>query len=604
MSIITGLWTCGSTSESRSNGNDMVIRQPVVSVLGHVDHGKTKLLDTIRGTSVVSREAGAITQHIGATEVPIEHIYKMCGSLIGNKKFSVPGLLFIDTPGHHSFITLRARGGSLADLAVLVIDIREGLKPQTVESIKILKKYKTPFVVAMNKIDTFQGWMPDPWRPFVKSEKKQQEHTMEAFNERMYRIISLLASEGVPADRYDRIDDFTKTVALVPISAKEGEGIPDLLLTLIGLAQRFLESQLSQEEGLGKGTILEIKEERGMGQTLDVILYSGVLRRGDTIALGTRGAPVITKVKAILKPRPLDEIRDPRDRFDSVKELHAAAGVKISCQNMDGVVAGAPLMVIRGPDDPALAGIKEESSVKIGTQDEGVMIKADAIGSLEALAYETDAAGIPVRKYGIGEISRRDIVDVAACGTQMNKVILGFNIELSKDAAAELETQNIKVLTNRVVYRLIEEYQEWADGTKKKQDADKRSEFSFPAKFKILPNCIFRAAKPAIVGVRVLAGRIRPNQRLIMPDGRSIGKIKSIRSGEDVIREAMQGQEVAVAIDDITIGRQACAEDVVYVDLLESAAKEMTKMELTEDERMTLGETISIKRREEPFWGM
>ncbi|MDR0791592.1 MAG: translation initiation factor IF-2, partial [Methanomassiliicoccaceae archaeon] len=538
----------------------MATRQPVVSVLGHVDHGKTRLLDSIRGTSVISREAGLITQHIGATEVPIEHIYKVCGKLIGNKKFSVPGLLFIDTPGHHSFITLRARGGSLADLAVLVIDIREGLKPQTVESIRILKQYKTPFIIAMNKIDTIQGWMPEKGRPFVLAEKMQQEHTMDVFNDRMYHIISLLAAEGVPADRYDRIDDFTKAVALVPVSAKEGEGIADLLLMLVGLAQRFLESKLSNEEGPGRGTILEIKEEKGLGPTLDMILYSGVLRRGDTVALGTRGVPIITKIKAILKPKPLDEIRDPRDRFDSVKELHAAAGVKISCQNMEGVIAGAPLIVISGPNDPALAEMKEESSVKIETQDDGVLIKADAIGSLEALAFEAKAASIPIRKYGIGEISRRDVVDVAACGTQLNKVILGFNAELSKDAASELESQDIKVFTNQVVYRLIEEYQQWLDETKKKQDADKRAEFAFPAKFKILPNCIFRAAKPAIVGVRVLAGRIRPNQRLIMPDGRSVGKIKSIRSGEEVIKEATQGQEVAVAIDDITIGRQADAE--------------------------------------------
>ncbi|MDR2866997.1 MAG: translation initiation factor IF-2 [Methanomassiliicoccaceae archaeon] len=582
----------------------MAIRQPVVSVLGHVDHGKTKLLDTIRGTSVVSREAGAITQHIGATEVPIEHIYKVCGKLIGNKKFTVPGLLFIDTPGHHSFITLRARGGSLADLAVLVIDIREGLKPQTVESIRILKQYKTPFIIAMNKIDTIQGWISEKGRPFVLAERSQQEHTMAAFNDKMYNIISLLAAEGVPADRYDRIDDFTKAVALVPVSAKEGEGIADLLLMLVGLAQRFLESQLSNEEGPGKGTILEVKEEKGLGQTLDMILYSGILRRGDTVALGTRGAPIITKVKAILKPKPLDEIRDPRDRFDSVKELYAAAGVKISCQSMEGVIAGAPLVVVTGQNDPAVAEMKEEASVKIETQEEGVLIKADAIGSLEALAFEAKAAKIPIRKFGIGEISRRDIVDVAACGTPLNKVILGFNAELSKDAAAELETQDIKVFTNQVVYRLVEEYQQWLDDTKKKQDADKRSEFSFPAKFKILPNCVFHVAKPAIVGVRILAGRLRPNQRLIMPDGRSQGRIRSIRSGEEVIKEATQGQEVAVAIDDITIGRQADVGDVIYVDLLESAAKEMFKMDITEDERMTLDETVNIKRKEEPFWGM
>ena len=582
----------------------MAIRQPVVSVLGHVDHGKTKLLDTIRGTSVITREAGAITQHIGATEVPIEHIYKVCGQLIGKKKFDIPGLLFIDTPGHHSFITLRARGGSLADIAVLVIDIREGLKPQTIESIKILRQFKTPFIIAMNKIDTIQGWMSETGRPFILGEKVQQEHTINALNEKMYNIIAMLASEGISADRYDRIEDFTKTIALIPISAKEGEGIPDLLMMLIGLAQRFLESQLEKEAGPGRGTILEVKEERGLGQTLDMILYAGTLKRGDTVALGTKGVPVVTKVKAILKPKPLDEIRDPRDRFDSVPEINAAAGVKISCQNMDGVIAGAPLRVVKGPNDPAIQEMKEESSVKIEVQDEGVTIKADAIGSLEALAFEAKAAGIPIRKYGVGEISRRDIVETAAYGDQFHKVILGFNTEMSKDAATEAEATEIKVFTNPVVYRLIEDFQEWLEQTKKKQDSDKRSEYSFPAKFMIMPNHVFRVTKPAIVGVRVLAGRIKQGQKLLSADGREVGKIKSIRNGEDPVKEATQGQEVAVAIDDITIGRQVDVEDILYVDLIGSSLKELQAMDLNEDEKMTLEETTMIKRRSEPFWGM
>lgn len=584
----------------------MAIRQPVVSVLGHVDHGKTKLLDRIRGTSVQAREAGAITQHIGATEVPIEHIYKVCGNLIGKKKFDVPGLLFIDTPGHHSFITLRARGGSLADIAVLVIDIREGLMPQTIESIKILRQYKTPFIIALNKIDTIQGWNCEEGRAFVLSERTQQDHTIAAFNDRLYKIMGDLSNEGIYADRYDRIEDFTKTVALVPISAKEGEGIPDLLLMLIGLAQRFLEQQLKQEEGSGRGTILEIKEEKGLGKTLDMILYSGILKQGDTVALGTRGAPVVTKVKAILKPKPLDEIMDPRDRFDRVKELHAAAGIKLSCQNMEGVIAGAPLRVVKNERDPAIAEMTEESSVKIELSDTGVMIKADAIGSLEALAFEAKAAEIPIRKYGMGELTRRDIVEIAAThGDQMNKVILAFGVNISKDAEAELENHpEVRVFSNDVVYRLIEEYQEWLDGTKKQTDADKRAEFPFPAKFKIIPNCIFRASKPAIVGIRVLAGRVRANLKVLDENGRQIGKIRSLRDGEDVVKEANQGDEVACAIDDVTIGRQAKEDDVLYIDILESSVREFQKLELTEDEKMALEETIAIKRKEDKFWGM
>ncbi|MCK9323110.1 MAG: translation initiation factor IF-2 [Candidatus Methanomethylophilaceae archaeon] len=581
----------------------MAIRQPVVSVLGHVDHGKTKLLDRIRGTSVQAREAGAITQHIGATEVPIEHIYKMCSALIGKKKFDVPGLLFIDTPGHHSFVTLRARGGSLADLAVLVIDIREGIMPQTIESIHILRQYKTPFVIALNKIDTIEGWIGEDGRPFILSEKVQQEHTLEVFNEKLYNVISQLAENGVSSDRYDRIDDFRKAVALVPISAKSGEGVPDLLLMLVGLAQRFLETQLTKAEGPGKGTILEIKEEKGLGKTMDMILYSGTIKKGDTVALGTRGAPVITKIKAILKPKPLDEICDPRDRFDSVKELHAAAGVKISCQNMEGVIAGAPIRVVKGPNDPAVFELSEETSIKIETQEHGITIKADAIGSLEALAFEAKAAKIPIRKYGVGEITRRDVVE-AAYGDKTNNVILGFNVEMSKDAETELVNHDLKVLTSQIVYRLVEDYQDWIEESKKKTDTDKRTEFSFPAKLLILPNCIFRVSKPAIVGVRVLAGRIKIGQTLIGADGRDAGKIKSIHTGEDTLKDAKQGDEVAVGIDGVTAGRQINEEDILYVNLIGSAVKELSHLDLNADEKLAMEETIAIKRKEDAFWGM
>ncbi len=583
----------------------MAIRQPVVSVLGHVDHGKTKLLDAIRGTSVQAREAGAITQHIGATEVPIDHIYKVCGPLIGKKKFDVPGLLFIDTPGHHSFITLRARGGSLADIAVLVIDIREGIMPQTIESIKILRQYKTPFVIALNKIDAIQGWVVEKGEPFVLNEKRQQAHTIAAFEERLYSVIGDLSMHGISADRYDRIDDFTKAVALVPISAKEEIGVPDLLLMLIGLAQRFLESQLAKAEGPGRGTILEIKEEKGLGKTLDMILYDGVLKKGDTVALGTRGAPVVTRVKAILKPKPLDEIRDPRDRFDSVNELHAAAGVKLSCQNMEGVIAGAPIRVVKNDKDPSIKEMTEEASVKIEVQDQGITIKADAIGSLEALAFEAKAAGIPIRKYGVGEVSRRDVVETAAFTDPMNRILLVFNAPISKEAENEVSNTGVKMFSNQVVYRLIEEYQEWVEDTKKNKDAAQRMEIPFPAKFMILPNCVFHATKPAIVGVRVLAGKVRGGLNLIKKDGTDAGKIRSLRDGEEVLKDASQGDEVAMAIDGVTVGRQIDVEDVIYVELLESTIRQfLNNTELNEDEKMTLQEYLEIKRKSDPFWGM
>jgi translation initiation factor 5B len=582
----------------------MATRQPIVSVLGHVDHGKTSLLDRIRGTSVVQREAGLITQHIGATEVPIEHIYKVCRPLIGQRKFNVPGLLFIDTPGHQSFTSLRARGGSLADLAVLVIDINEGLKPQTIESIQILKRFKTPFIIALNKIDLIDGWQTKPNVPFILNYKDQGDEVKAKLDERMYKIIGDLYERGYSADRYDRIEDFTKAIAIVPMSARNGEGLADLLLVLIGLAQRFLEQQLKTEEGPAQGTILEVKEEKGLGSTLDVIIFAGTLHKGDTIVLGTKGRPLTTKVKAILRPKPLDEIRDPKDRFESVKEVSAAIGVKLMCQSIEGVVAGGPMRAATGNVKDALEEVVNETKVNIEAVEAGVYIKADAIGSLEALAFECKAAAIPIRKYDTGAISRKDLIDTAAYGETYHRVILGFNVDLLPEAKDALPNYPLKVFTNDVVYRLIEDYQKWVEEEKRRLDVEKRSEFAFPGKVRLLPNCVFRVSKPAIVGVRVLAGRIRPGQTLLNVEGIDIGKIRSIRSGEEVVKEAIQVQEVAVAIEGPTVGRQINIEDVLYVDLREIVVKDIAKMDLNADDRMVLEETLEVKRKQDKFWGM
>ena len=579
----------------------MDIRQPIVSVLGHVDHGKTTLLDKIRGTSVARREAGAITQHIGATEVPIEAIYKICGKLI-NKKFKVPGLLFIDTPGHEAFTTLRARGGALADLAVLVIDINEGIMPQTVESINILKRYKTPFVIAANKIDLIYGWKNCKGEPFIFAIQKQKEEVQQAVDEKIYQIVEKLYELGFSADRYDRIADFTQNLAIIPMSAKLGIGIADLLLVLVGLAQRFLEENLKTEEGPGEGTVLEVKEERGLGKTIDVILYSGTMHKGDTIVVGSHDEPIITKIKAILKPKPLDEMRDPRDRFLSVDEVHAAAGIKIAAPNLENALAGSPVIVADNNIEEVVNRVRKETGIHIETQEEGVIIKADALGSLEALAYELKQEGLPIKMADIGDISKRDIVNAQTIGNPLYRVILGFNVRILPDA--EKEASKIKIFTNNVVYKIIEDYKEWMEEKKRELEAEKRMEITFPGKFKILPEYIFRLSKPAIVGVRVLGGRIRVGQRILREDGRVVGRIKSIRSGENNVLEAIMGEEVAIAIDGVTVGRQVKAGETYYVDIPEEHARKLFKMNLSYEDKEVLEEIARIKRKEKPFWGL
>ena len=582
------------------------IRQPIVSVLGHVDHGKTTVLDRIRGTGVAAREAGGITQHIGATEVPLSAILEACKDLVKGKSFKVPGLLFIDTPGHVAFATLRARGGALADLAVLVVDINEGFRPQTVESINILKRYKTPFVVAANKIDLVPGWRKHEGRPFLASYADQPESARDELDKRLYALVGKFFEHGFSADRYDRVSDFTTTLAVVPISAKFGEGIADLLLMLIGLAQRFLEPQLATEEGPGEATVLEVKEEKGHGITIDAIVYRGAIRKGDPIVFGTTGKPGMTKVKALLKPKPLDEIRDPQDRFDSVSVVTAAAGVKIAASDLDAAVAGAPLRVAKGDVKAIISAVTEETQLRVETQEEGVLAKADAIGSLEGLAYECRQASIPLKFARIGAISRRDVVDAATVREPLHRAILAFNVPTLPDAEAALSDHpDLKLLANDVVYRLIEEYVEWRDDTKRRLEEARRRAISYPAKLLFLAEHVFRASKPAIFGVRVLAGRIRPSQALMRDDGRALGRVKSIRSGEKSLDAAHQGQEVAISIDGITVGRQVSGGDVLYVDLPEADARALrSNPELTHDEREALEQIAAIKRKEDPFWGM
>ena len=582
------------------------VRQPIVSVLGHVDHGKTTLLDYIRGSTVALREAGAITQHIGATEVPIDVIKEMCGELLKGKDFTLPGLLFIDTPGHHAFTTLRRRGGSIADIAILIVDINEGFKPQTYESLMILKQYKTPFVVAVNKIDTITGWRKEKGI-LPERLKKQSELARSIFEEKIYDIIGTLSEHGFSSDLYSNIKDFTRNVAIVPISAKTGEGVPELLMILVGLAQRFLEKHLTIEKGPAKGTVLEVKEERGLGTTIDVIIYSGTLRATDTIAVGTRNEPVITKIKALLKPKPLDEIRDPRERFENVEEVHAACGIKISAPNLEDVIPGSPLRVITPENkDKVIEEIKEQTELHIELDEEGAVAKADTIGSLEAIVKEAKSRNIKIRKAEVGNVSKRDIIEASATNDPLQRVILAFNVKILPEAEEEMKNHDVEVIREDVIYTLMERYEEWVYKKREEIERAKREAIPRPGMIKFLPGYVFRVSKPAIIGVRVLAGRIKPGMKLIKEDGKVVGTIKSIQSEKKSLNEAIQGQEVAISIEGPTVGRQIKEEDILYTDLPEGVVRKLKEMgDLTYDEREVLNKIIEIKRKTvDRFWGL
>ena len=587
-------------------------RQPIVAVLGHVDHGKTSLLDHIRGlgsdsrASVMDREAGGITQHIGATEVPADILNELCSPLMGGNTFDSPGLLFIDTPGHHSFSTLRSRGGSLADIAILIVDVMEGCRPQTLESLRVLKAAKTPFVIAANKVDRIYGWDAQPGRAMALSMRNQTQDAMGLFEKQYWKLVGQFAEEGLNIERYDRVKDFTKDIAMVPISAREGEGIQDLLAVVIGLAERYLTEQLTDVEGSGEGTVLEMKEERGLGKTLDVILHRGSIKKGDEIVLVTTEGGLSTRVKGLFSPRGMSEMRDAGDRWDDTEVAHAASGLKVSAPDLDNVLAGTTLRVVHTDSEreEAMAAAKAESELSIELEEEGVAIKADTVGGLEALAKELQALDVPIRSATIGKVSRRDVRSAEAAVDPLQRVIMAFSTEILPDAEAEIESSDTGVhyIGSDIIYRILEEREEWIEARTREIEEANREQIVYPGRIMLLPDHTFRISKPAVVGVRVLAGRVHVGQKLLK-DGNRVGRIKSIRSGEESMKEAMQGAEVALAIEGATVGRQIDEEDILLVDVPESHARKLRRMDLSAAEEEVLEELQEIHRKDDHFWG-
>lgn len=586
------------------------IRTPIVCVLGHVDHGKTSLLDRIRGSSVVDAEEGEITQHIGATIVPLDAIEKMSGIAGGKSKFEVPGLLFIDTPGHHAFTTLRSRGGALADMAILVVDINEGFQPQTLEALQILRNNKTPFVVAANKVDRIHGWRSNENSPFMNTFSQQNDRVRMALETKTYELVGTLSEKGFNCDRYDRITDFARNIAIVPVSAISGEGIPDLLMIMVGLAQRYMTENLAlTAEGPGYGTVLEVKEERGLGTTLDVILFDGTLKVGDEIVVGGHDAVITTKVRSLLQPRPMHEIL-VEDRFDRVKTVTAATGIKVAAPHLEGVIAGSPLRVVRKNRDKVIEEVTRElHDIQVTLSDEGIFIKADTIGALEALSKELEEHEITVWRAEVGPVSRHDVIEVGTIKNPFHSVLLAFNTSLLPDAIDSLmepSMSHVSVFEGGIIYRLIDDYMEWYDEKKRQIERQQFENLVLPAKVMLLPDCVFRQSNPAVVGVRVLGGKLQSGVNLVHLDGRKVGHIKMMKIQQETVHEADAGAELAISIEGPTVGRQVNVGDELYVDIPERHVKVLERemmSHLNGSMQQILEEFTNIKRKKDPFWG-
>ncbi|CDY45947.1 BnaA02g17730D [Brassica napus] len=528
------------------------LRSPICCIMGHVDTGKTKLLDCIRGTNVQEGEAGGITQQIGATYFPAENIRERTRELKADAKLKVPGLLVIDTPGHESFTNLRSRGSSLCDLAILVVDIMHGLEPQTIESLNLLRMRDTEFIVALNKVDRLYGWKTCKNAPIVKAMKQQTKDVVNEFNMRLTGIITQFKEQGLNTELYYKNKEMGETFSIVPTSAITGEGIPDLLLLLVNWAQKTMVEKLTYVDDV-QCTVLEVKVIEGHGTTIDVVLVNGVLHEGDQIV-----GPIVTTIRALLTPHPMKELR-VKGTYVHHKEIKAAQGIKITAQGLEHAIAGTALHVI-GPDDD-IEAIKEQAmedmeSVlsRIDKSGEGVYVQASTLGSLEALLefLKSPAVKIPVSGIGIGPVHKKDIMKAGVMLERKKEyaTILAFDVKVTTDARELADEMGVKIFCADIIYHLFDQFKAYIESIKEEKKKESADEAVFPCVLRILPNCVFNKRDPIVLGVDVVEGILKIGTPICVPSREfiDIGRIASIENNHKPVDYAKKGSQVAIKI--------------------------------------------------------
>lgn len=597
--------------EARSRDN---LRCPVVVIMGHVDTGKTKLLDKIRKTNVQEGEAGGITQQIGATFFEKKTLEAQTAKILETEKFEfeVPGMLVIDTPGHESFSNLRSRGSSLCDVAILVVDLMHGLEQQTIESLNMLRRRNTPFVVALNKVDRCYDWKTCKDTPIRDALKVQPEGTISEFRSRATDAKVQLQENGVNSNIYWEMgdDDWESSdfVPLVPTSAVTGEGVQDVLLLLCQMAQRKLWRQLMWCANL-QATVLEVKAIDGLGMTVDVLIVNGTLHEGDKAVFCTLDGPVVTEIRGLLTPPPSREMRI-KSEYIHHKEIKGAIGVKVIGNGLEKVMAGTSVMVVGEHDEEE--DIKAEvmsdlSSLqsKLSTDKKGVMVQASTLGALEALLQflrEDTKPPIPVSAIGIGTVHKRDVTKISIMnekGCSEYATILAFDVPIEREAREHAEEMKVRIFTAEIIYHLFDQFTRFMEDLKEKRREEAAAVAVFPSINKILPQHIFNQKDPIIVGMEVVEGILKVGTPLCAPNrgGLFIGKVTSIEMNGKEQETARKGQSVAVKIVNehnptITYGRQFNASDQLVSTLTRAsidALKENFKEKLeNEDWRLVV----------------
>ncbi|XP_071991873.1 eukaryotic translation initiation factor 5B isoform X2 [Engystomops pustulosus] len=546
--------------ENQKTINPQVLRAPVICVLGHVDTGKTKILDKLRHTHVQDSEAGGITQQIGATNVPLDAIKEQTKMVknFDREDIKIPGMLIIDTPGHESFSNLRNRGSSLCDIAILVVDIMHGLEPQTIESLNLLKNKKCPFIVALNKIDRLYDWKKSPETDVAATLKKQKKNTKDEFEERTKAIIVEFAQQGLNAALFYENKDPRTFVSLVPTSAHTGDGMGNLISLLVDLTQTMLSKRLAHSEEL-RAQVMEVKALPGMGTTIDVILINGRLREGDTVIVPGVEGPIVTQIRGLLLPPPMKELR-VKNQYEKHKEVLAAQGVKILGKDLEKTLAGLPFLVAHKEDeipvlrDELIHELKQTLNA-IKLEEKGVYVQASTLGSLEALLEFLKTSEVPYAGINIGPVHKRDVMKASVMleHDPQYAVILAFDVRIEREAQEMADSLGVRIFSAEIIYHLFDAFTKYRQDYKKQKQEEFKHIAVFPCKVRILPQFIFNSRDPIVMGVVIEAGQLKQGTPICVPSKNfvDIGIVTSIEINHKTVDVAKKGQEVCVKIEPI-----------------------------------------------------
>ncbi|CAB4269178.1 unnamed protein product [Prunus armeniaca] len=541
-----------ATSDAAPKESEDNLRSPICCIMGHVDTGKTKLLDCIRGTNVQEGEAGGITQQIGATYFPAENIRERTKELRADVKLKVPGLLVIDTPGHESFTNLQSRGSGLCDIAVLVVDIMHGLEPQTIESLNLLKMRNTKFIVALNKVDRLYGWKTCRNAPIEKAMKQQSKDVKIQFETQLVQIITQFKEQGLNTELNNMDKKMRETYRIVPTSAISGEGIPDLLLVLAKLTEKTMVENLTYRNEV-QCTVLEVKVIEGLGTTIDVVLVNGVLHEGDQIV-----GPIVTSIRALLTPHPMNELR-VKGTYQNHRAIKGAQGIKITAPGLEHAIAGAALYVVGPHDDleevkeTAMGDMKSVLS-RIDKSGEGVCVQAYTLGSLEALLefLKTPEVNIPVSGISIGTVHKKDVMKASVMLEKKKEfaTILAFDVKVTPEAWKLADDLGVKIFMADIIYHLFDQFKGYINNLKEEKKKESSDEAVFPSVIKILPNSVFNKKDPILLGVDVLEGILKVGTPICIPqrDFITIGRIASIKNNHRPVDIAKKGMKVSIKI--------------------------------------------------------